>query len=96
MLVLPFVSLGLSPSYQLCFFLLRSPFFFASKHSLHKCFLIAVNDFDFAFEGNVHKSQAIPDDIFLDEFVERSISGEAGCIVDFEQVGPEGFVKHDV
>lgn len=45
---------------------------------------------------DVEEGERISDQILFDVLIERSIRGEAGSIVDLQEVGVELMVKHDI
>ena len=56
----------------------------AGHHSLLNLFVPSDFHLFLPFLGSIHKIQSIGYQIFLDMSVERSISSETGCVVDFE------------
>ena len=45
---------------------------------------------------NVQKEESLFDKIFLDGFVQRSISSKAGGVIDLKEKGFQMFIKHNI
>ena len=79
------------------FFLFSRQFdFFARQYSQLSCGISVLDIFLLSFPGQIQQFERVSDQVRLDPFIERRLSGKGRRMVHFNQVGLQVFIKHDI